>query len=112
MVPGEKVKFSLNCYISRNILFIATNGFQYYSHAFSDDILGGLELQKFVCHVFVTSSNMTSQYDILTFFYSGNDQDTYPGQCAKFGDKMCKECKLAPDDRFQGPFGPSVFHTL
>ena len=43
---------------------------------------------------------MTSQYDILTFFYSGNDQDTYLRQRAKFGDKMYKECELALGDRF------------
>ena len=36
------------------------------------------------------------------FFYSANDQDTYSRQSAKFGDKMCKECKLALNDRFQG----------
>ena len=29
-----------------------------------------VEIRKFVYHVFVTSSNMTSQYDILTFFFT------------------------------------------
>ena len=40
------------------------------------------------------------QYDILTFFHSWNDQDANPWQCVKSGKKMCKECKLALDDRF------------
>ena len=74
---------------------IVTNGFQYYSLLV---MIRWFEIRKFVYHVFVMSSNMTSQYDILTLFYSGNDQDTYPRQCANFGDKMCKECKLALDD--------------
>ena len=52
---------------------------------------------------------MTSQYDILTFFYSGNDQDTYPRQCAKFGRKICKERKLALNDRFYGRLAPACF---
>ena len=74
-VGGGGSEISLNCYNPRNI-------------------------RKFVYNIFVTSSNMTSQYDIFTFFYSGNDQDIYPRQCAKFVEKMCKECKLALDDRF------------
>ena len=48
-----------------------------------------------ICH----SHNMTFFFYI---FYSGNDQNTYPSQCAKFGKKMCKECKIALDDRFYG----------
>ena len=51
---------------------------------------------------------MTSQYDILTFFYSGNDQDTYPRQCAKFGRKKWKRRKLALNGSILGSFGPSV----
>ena len=60
----------------------------------------GFEIRKFVYHVLVTSSNMTSQYEILTIFYSGNDQDIYPRQCAKFGKKICKRRKRALNDRF------------
>ena len=33
---------------------------------------------------------MTSEFDTLTFFYSS--------ECAKFGDKMCKICKISPND--------------
>ena len=41
----------------------------------------------------MTSLDMKSNYDILTFC-------TLARQCTKFGKKMCKECKLALEDRF------------
>ena len=43
---------------------------------------------------------MTSQNDILTISYSGNDQDNDTRQYVKFGIKICKGRKLAPSDRF------------
>ena len=55
---------------------------------------------------------MTSQYDILTFFCSGNDQDTYPRQCAKFGRKKCKGRKLALNGSILGSFGPAWIYSF
>ena len=68
MVPG-RTEISLNSYNSRNICnreerFLVLES---PSHARSDDIFVSLKLENLVYHVFVTSSNMTSQYDILTF---------------------------------------------
>ena len=97
-VPRRKLKkknqggkFSLNCYNSINICHSEErfSVLESPSHALSDDIFGGLKLE-----------NLYTTYNILTFFYSQNDQDTYPRLYAKFGKKMCKECKLALDDRF------------
>ena len=51
---------------------------------------------------------MSSQYDILTFCYTWNDQDNDPRQCAKFG-KMCKEHKLALNDHFKGCLAPGCY---
>ena len=90
-------EISLNCYKSGNICHSGDRFSVLYSpsHALSDDIFGGLKLENFIprfCDVI--------KYDILTYFYPGNDQDTYPRQCAKFGKKTCKERKLALNDRF------------
>ena len=43
---------------------------------------------------------MTSQFDVLIFFYYWNDLDNNPSEFAKFGDEMCKICKISLNDRF------------
>ena len=54
---------------------------------------------------------MTSQYEILAFFYSEKNQDTYPRHCAKFSKKCAKSANFALDDRFYGHLAPACYGT-